>query len=362
MKRKARKAILSVSLILALLLVPAPQIARAGADIKDVAVGWDEVCVLKLNGSVWCQEKLGAWEEVKLQGRVVDIQLGHEFGCALTGVGAVWCWGANDWGQLGDGTETDSSVPRRVLGSGRSNPVRQISVGTGSVCAVLRSTAIRCWGRGGEGQLGDGAAEDSSTWVKPYGFGGRGAKNVSVGEFATCAVKANGALYCWGWYGLGESDTPQSVSGFKSEQSALTVAVGIGHVCVVKPNNGLRCWGANDYGQLGNRTTTTPESSVPVYGFAAGGVRSVTVGYYDTCAVKLNQSVWCWGRFDFAAGGVADYPLKQPVSVPGLRGASSTSIIDSLYFRTCLVKLNQTVVCMLGGGSSDGLPRLLETP
>jgi alpha-tubulin suppressor-like RCC1 family protein len=351
-----------VGSLLAVLLAPAPQIARAGADVRDVAVGYDIVCVLKINDSVWCQEGNEAWKEVEFQGTVVDIQLGNDFGCALTEVGAVWCWGDNESGQLGDGTTTESSVPRRVLGSGRSNPVRQISVGTASACAVLQTTAIRCWGRGNEGQLGDGAATSNSTWVKPYGFGRRGARNVSVGEFSTCAVKTNGALYCWGEYGMGESDTPKSVSGFKSEQSATTVAVGTRHICVIKPNNGLRCWGANDYGQLGNRTTTTSESSVPVYGFSTGGVRSVTVGSHDTCAVKRNQSVWCWGRFDFTAGGVADYPILQPVSVPGLRGASSTSKIDSLYFRTCLVKLNQTVVCMRGGGSTDGLPTLLETP
>ena len=362
MKRRSRLLTAMVGSLLAVLFAPAPQIVRAGADVRDVTLGYNLICVLKINDSVWCKDGSGAWEEVEFQGRVVDIQLGYDFGCALTGVGAVWCWGGNEWGQLGDGTETDSSVPRRVLGSGRSNPVRQISVGTASACAVLQTTAIRCWGRGNEGQLGDGAATSNSTWVKPYGFGRRGARNVSVGEFSTCAVKTNGALYCWGEYGMGESDTPKTVSGFKSEQSASTVAVGIGHICVIKPNNGLRCWGSNDYGQLGNRTTTTPESSVPVYGFSAGGVRAVTVGYFQTCAVKLNQSVWCWGRFDFTAGGVADYPILQPVSVPGLGGASSTSKIGSLYWQTCLVKLNQTVVCMRAGGLSDGLPTLLETP
>ena len=366
MKHRSRLMTAVVSSLLAVLVSPTPQMARAGADIKDVAVGFGSICVLKLNNSVWCQEGNEDWKELDIQGTVIDLDLGFDYGCALTAIGAVWCWGDNESGQLGDGTTTESSVPRRVLGSGRSNPVKQISTGSESACAVLRSSAIRCWGRGTNGQLGDGAATNNSTWVKPYGFGRSGAKQVSVGSHATCAVKTNGALYCWGDHGMGESDTPKSVPGFKSEQSASTVAVGEWNICVIKPNNGLRCWGGNDYGQLGNRTTTTPESSVPVYGFSNGGVRSVAVGNDHTCAVKMNQSVWCWGRLDFSAEAITNDPILQPVSVPGLSGASATRFIDSgSGIRTCLIKLNQTVVCMWAGrviNLTDSLPRLVETP
>ncbi len=354
-----------VGSLLAVLFAPAPQIARAGADVKDVAVGGNSICVLKLDNSVWCQEGNNAWEELDFQGTVIDVGLGADHGCALTAIGAVWCWGENEYGQLGDGTTTESSVPRRVLGSGRSNPVKQISVGSASACAVLRSSAIRCWGRGIEGQLGDGAATNNSTWVKPYGFGRSGGKQVSVGDMAACAVKTNLTLYCWGYFGLGSlgdpSDVPQSVVGFRSRNTALTVEVGRNHICVVKPNNGMRCWGNNEYGQLGNQTDETPETSVPVYGFSNGGVRSVALGYYHTCVVKMNQSVWCWGRIDFTDGGVTHYPILQPVSVPGLRGATSTRFIDA-DFQTCLVKLNQSVICMYASGSSEGLPRIVETP
>jgi len=89
--------------------------------------------------------------------------------CALTSLGGVKCWGLNDHGQLGDGTETDRAAPVDVVGL--HGPAAAIATGAFHTCAVLRRGGIDCWGSNGSGQLGDGTTVDHSHPVAVAGFG-----------------------------------------------------------------------------------------------------------------------------------------------------------------------------------------------
>jgi alpha-tubulin suppressor-like RCC1 family protein len=91
---------------------------------------------------------------------VVAISAGDEHTCALTTSGAAKCWGRGDYGQLGNGATSDSSIPVAV--SGMSSGVVAISAGAFYTCALMTSGAAKCWGRGDNGQLGNGATSDSS--------------------------------------------------------------------------------------------------------------------------------------------------------------------------------------------------------
>ena len=94
---------------------------------------------------------------------VTAISAGVYHTCALTTSGAAKCWGRGDSGQLGNGATSNSNTPVDV--SGMSSGVAAISAGVYHTCALTTSGAAKCWGWGGEGQLGNGANGNSNTPV-----------------------------------------------------------------------------------------------------------------------------------------------------------------------------------------------------
>lgn len=189
--------------------------------------------------------------------------------CALTTSGAVKCWGWNFYGQLGNGTLIDSSTPVDV--SGLSSGVTSIAVGGYHACAILSgSGSVTCWGQGRYGQLGDGTATDSSTPLIVSGLSG--ATAVTGGTYHACAVTSSGSASCWGANNVGalgngtatNSSVPVSVSGL---YGAVGISGGRFHSCAVTGTGRALCWGGNIRGQLGNGSTTNSYTPVSVSGF-----------------------------------------------------------------------------------------------
>jgi alpha-tubulin suppressor-like RCC1 family protein len=172
----------------------------------------------------------------------------------------VKCWGNNGAGQLGDGTTTDRDVPVDVLGLG--SPAQSIAAGWAHTCALTIGGAVKCWGDNQYGQLGDGTTTNSLTPIDVVGLGsGVVAIDASFGD--TCAVLDTGGLKCWGdnEYGqLGDGTTtdshvPVDVSGLTSGVAA--VSSGRWHACAITTAGGAKCWGANFEGEV----ATAPRSS-----------------------------------------------------------------------------------------------------
>jgi alpha-tubulin suppressor-like RCC1 family protein len=126
-----------------------------------------------------------------------SITAGNEYTCALTSAGAAYCWGKNNFGQLGDGTNTDSSTPVAV-----SMPAgvtfTSISVGYEHTCALTSTGAAYCWGANGFGQIGDGTTTDSNTPVAVSMPAGVTFTQIDAGHAYTCALTSTGIAYCWG--------------------------------------------------------------------------------------------------------------------------------------------------------------------
>jgi alpha-tubulin suppressor-like RCC1 family protein len=204
---------------------------------------------------------------------ISSIVSGGEHTCALSSAGNVTCWGWNNKGQLGDGTTTDRAIPTSVAGlSGR---VSAISAGGRHTCALMASGGVECWGFGEFGQLGDGTSTDSSAPVDVIGLTSDVA-TITLGGNLSCGLTTDAGVTCWGLDLVGDdrfTATPAEISALSGSTEVVTA--GFYHVCAIKLDGVVTCWGGNDTGQLGNGTTV--DSSVPTDVRDANG-RPLVVG------------------------------------------------------------------------------------
>jgi alpha-tubulin suppressor-like RCC1 family protein len=130
-------------------------------------------------------------------GAVLELAVGDNFTCAITGAGELYCWGAGDAGQLANGTSSGSLTPRRV---GTATDWRHVTAGDAHACAIKQDNTLWCWGHGDEGQTGPVLANHTS----PVQVGGADWLDVSAGTHFTCAVKLAGTRWCFGSNNNGE--------------------------------------------------------------------------------------------------------------------------------------------------------------
>jgi alpha-tubulin suppressor-like RCC1 family protein len=124
------------------------------------------------------------------------LSAGHFFTCGLKSDSSLWCWGLNDYGQLGNGdTSTDQASPVQELGG--DTHWTKLSAGVTHACAVKSPGTLWCWGGNEYGQLGDGTTADRASPVQELG-GDTNWDQVSAGVDFTCARKSAGTLWCWG--------------------------------------------------------------------------------------------------------------------------------------------------------------------
>jgi alpha-tubulin suppressor-like RCC1 family protein len=192
---------------------------------------------------------------VPLDNTVVQLALGANHSCARTMDGHVQCWGDNTYGQLGQ-DPTPTGIPNPTQVPNLSN-VADIAAGGYHTCARLMDGTVRCWGRNNAGQLGDGTQSDRAMPGAVAGVSSVAA--ITLGVAHTCALRADHTVSCWGWNQRGQigdptvsfSAMPEAVSGLSSVAS---VAAGWEHTCVAMMDGSLRCWGSNEHGQLGDGT------------------------------------------------------------------------------------------------------------
>jgi alpha-tubulin suppressor-like RCC1 family protein len=198
------------------------------------------------------------------------LAVGESHACALLASGAVKCWGNNAYGGLGNGTTTGSNTPVTVSGL-VAGSVRAIVAGDLESCALLTDGTVRCWGINQQGTLGDGTNTDSSVPVRVSGIGT--AVAITAGEIHNCAVLSGGPVKCWGYNFYGElgngtktdSNTPVRVNGVTLTGPAKLEA-GLFHTCALSASGKLQCWGWNIAGQLGNLRRATSTLPVSVAG------------------------------------------------------------------------------------------------
>lgn len=190
---------------------------------------------------------------------------GHHV-CAVLEDGTARCWGDNESGQLGDGqggVGQRSEVPVEVAGVADA---AQIAAGQNHTCVLTVNGAIRCWGANESGQLGNGTFDNSPSPVDVIGL--TDAMTISASTSITCSVTQSGTIYCWGMGASGrlgngaEDDTNVPVEVSNIGANGLGVDCGPWHTCAFLTDGTARCWGNGNQGQLGNGNTF--DTNVPV--------------------------------------------------------------------------------------------------
>jgi len=191
-----------------------------------------------------------------------DVAAGGLHSCAVTATGGPVCWGNNASGQLGDGTNTNMTLPTAVM---TVMSFTAITAGGAHTCAIDIGGSAWCWGNNASGQLGNGGIASSNTPV-PVG-GGLTFASLSAGENHTCGLTTGGLAFCWGLNSsgqlgngaLGQATSPVPVGG---GFNFSVVSAGITHSCGVTTGRVAYCWGDNQFGQLGDGTMV--DQSLPM--------------------------------------------------------------------------------------------------
>ncbi|SET99274.1 Alpha-tubulin suppressor [Stigmatella erecta] len=290
---------------------------------------------VRADGSVWAwkwvdeggdgvKPSLAVPMQVPELSGVVSVAAGVEHSLAMREDGSVWSWGANAHGQLGDGSWVDRAVPVQAQMPWLSG-VTALVAGYSHLLAVRTDGSVWAWGANDHGQLGDGSTTNRSVPVQVQGLSG--VVSVAAGFYHSLAVRTDGSVWAWGVndYGqLGDGSTMNRLVPVQVQDlsGVVSVAAGFYHSLAVRTDGSVWAWGANWYGQLGDGSTTN--RSVPVQVQGLSGVVSVAAGLYHSLAVRADGSVWAWGAND--RGQLGDGSTMNrlvPVQVQDLSGVVS---------------------------------------
>ena len=258
-----------------------------------------------------------------LAGKTIkQISTGHYHTCAVASDDKMYCWGENNNGELGNGSTVDSRVPVAVNMTGVlvGKTIKQISTGPSyHTCVIASDNKIYCWGSNNYGQLGNNSTANSGVPVAVNMTGvlaGKTIKQMSVGTYNTCVIASDDKVYCWGSnaYGqvgnnsLTDSNVPVAVNttGVLAGKTIKQISVGHYRACAIASDDKMYCWGNNMGGALGNGSTA--DSHIPVSvnmsGVLAGKViRRISIGAFHTCAYATDNKIYCWGSNNYGQLG-----------------------------------------------------------
>jgi len=320
---------------------------RVGNDVVQVAAGLVHALAVRSDGTVWAwgsneQGELGDGTQtdrstpVQVAGLtgITQVAAGKEFSVALRSDGTVWAWGENSHGQLGRGTATNhEATPARVA---VLNRVTKISAG-GDFGLALRSDGIVfAWGRGGQGQLGNGGTADSPAPVKIAGLSR--VTGISAGWDAALATENDGvsaltSVWAWGANDYGELGdgttarhvTPERVTGLPAYVAGISA--GGMFAAVLGTDGSVWDWGTNEFGELGVAPVSTVPVTRPANAIAAGsGITRLSAGYAHMLALKSDGTVWAWGDNESGQLGRGTVTaVGGPAPVTGLASVTQVS-------------------------------------
>jgi hypothetical protein len=280
---------------------------------RDFVVGGSMVCAIS-GTSVTCRgndDRGQAIEGSPL--RSMALAAGPFHACSLDTSGAASCWGANESGQLGDGTRTDRDAPTPAATDLRFSA---LSAGLSHTCGLTNGGQAACWGQNLGGQIGDGSREDRTT---PGRTPTPAFMILVAGWSHTCAVTGAGAAYCWGLNRdgqLGDGSRLDRLAPRPVLDAVSALAAGGSHTCAIAGGE-VRCWGDNRSGQLGDGTNTPRPLPTPVADLP-GVPTALVAGAAHTCALLTDGTAHCWGQnLHGQLGNGSTTNVSTPLAVSG---------------------------------------------
>lgn len=340
---------------------PTPPVVVPNISSSNISAGAYHTCLI-VNGGAKCwganfygqlgipSSSIPSYHAVEVSGLpagsgVTAIAGGYNHTCAII-QGAAKCWGINDYGQLGNNTTVNSSVPVQV--EGLTSGVTAIAAGTRHTCAVVNG-AVKCWGGNTGGTLGNGSALSSLIPTLLPGLES-GVSAITSGADFGCAV-INGIVKCWG-NGINYGKTPTQVAGLSG---VIAISGSSQHACAIVTGGAVKCWGYNVYGQLGANVGLFQYSAAAVsIPEIAQGATAISAAGNHACAVVSNN-VHCWGGNMYGQLGDG---TNRDNSIP-LPVLSATGILTGYHFSCAIVEQSRVRcwgannVFQLGSNSSN---------
>jgi alpha-tubulin suppressor-like RCC1 family protein len=255
-----------------------------------------------------------------------QIAAGLRHTCALTAVGEVFCWGRAGEGQLGDGAPVLWTAPQPLV---ELRDLTALAAGSEHTCALSRTGLVFCWGRGDYGQLASTDVAGSSTPVAVSLPGV--AVQISAGGAFTCARLADGDVVCWGRGNRGQIGDGANADRRRATPVMLTekvvhIATGTDHACAASVTGAVYCWGEAAGGRLGNGMMAGMAQNRPLLVPNVSDIVQVGAGNAHSCALGRDGQVICWGMSNFGQAGIAP-PGTMPVPPTPLAGLSDVNAL-----------------------------------
>lgn len=328
----------------------------------------------------------------------MHISMGLSSTCALLDNSDIKCWGNNSSGELGLGDENNRGDQSGEMGDtldaislGTGLKALKIASGNSHQCAIVNNSALKCWGVGSAGQLGQGNSNTSgdapdemgdNLKTVDLGFTGRLVRQVDAGAEFACAITGESTVKCWGdnskgQVGIGSAeaflgdDTDEMRGDLNSVdlgtgRFARNISVGGEFACAVLDTSDVKCWGFNDQGQLGQGNTdsigagATDMSTLNAIDLNGSKTSRIVAGTKHACATLSDSSIKCWG--DGTSGQLGDGNYSSLGDEGSEMGGNLSSIIlggnnlgtnQSLAAsesHSCAILGDSTVKCWGDGG------------
>jgi alpha-tubulin suppressor-like RCC1 family protein len=236
----------------------------------------------------------------------VSVSVGRAHSCALRANGNAYCWGSNEFGQLGVASgstscrETDRNlpcedVPRPVLGGVLFT---RLAAGANHTCGIATTSRVYCWGSNERGQVGEPGTPqaDAPTLVASSAL----FVDVAAGEDHTCAVRSDNAVLCWGGNGFGQLGTGGTGTGFAIPTLVQTglrfssISAGGKRTCGRLADDTSFCWGAHWITRTEGGAEFLVAQSSPLAVATSTLFQALSVGGGTTCGLAVNGLAHCW--------------------------------------------------------------------
>ncbi len=263
---------------------------------------------------------------------IIAIAAGANHSLALKNDGTLQAWGYNQSGPLGNGTNTNSNVPVSVSSI---TDVTTIAAGNIHSLALKSDGTVWAWGSNFHGTLGNGTSTDSNVPVQVSSL--TGMKGIAGGWRHSLALKNDGTVWAWGLNQFGQlgngSNTNSNVPVQTSSLTDIIAVAGgggyvftgsggaISHSLALKNDGTVWAWGCNLYGQLGNGINT--DSNVPVQVSSLTGIIAIAAGSTHSVALKNDGTVWTWGGGSSGILGTGAFSSNIPVQVSSITGITN---------------------------------------